>query len=144
MRESDPLSVVPLRVAGLACALPANAVEEILGARRVVLIPGAPPQLPGVVAWRGRAVAVLDFGALLGREPTSSDAFAERTVVISTADGALALPAEEVEAVTTVDPKATRATEHRFARLEVEHAGRVLPVIEPGLIADALLGRTGP
>lgn len=140
---SSPISVVPVRIAGEDCALPALAVEEVLGARRVVPIPGAPPHLPGVVAWRGRAVALLDLGVLLGKPRLAPDAPLERIVIVAVADGALALPAEWVEAVHDAAPEAVRpahVTQHRFASSEVEVWRRVLPLVDLGLLAAALLG----
>jgi chemotaxis signal transduction protein len=141
--DGDAISVVPVRLAGEDCALPALAVEEILGARKVVAIPGAPPHLPGVVAWRGRAIALLDLGVLLGKPRLSPDAPLERIVVVTVGDGALALPAEWVEAVHVAPPQALRPahiTQHRFATAEVEVWRRVLPLIDLGLVAAALLG----
>jgi chemotaxis signal transduction protein len=137
------LSVLPVRLAGDDCALPALAVEEVLGARRVVPIPGAPPHLPGVVAWRGRAVALLDLGVLLGKARLATEAPLERIVVVAAAGGALALPAEWVEAVHETPEAAVRpahATQHRFATREVEVWRRVLPLLDLDLLAAALLG----
>jgi chemotaxis signal transduction protein len=143
--DAEALSVLPMRVAGEDCALPALAVEEILGTRRVVPIPGAPPHLPGVVAWRGRAVALLDLGVLLGKPRLVPDAPIERIVVIALADGSLALPAEWVEAVHIAAASSVhtaRVTHHRFATVEVEVWRRVLPLLDLGLLSAALLGQS--
>ena len=138
--------VLPLRVAGDACAVPALAVLEVLGARRVVAIPGAPPHVPGVVAWRGRAVAVLDLGVLLGRPRLALDAPPGRIAVLSLAGGVLALPSDAVEAVVIAEARAvgpSRVTQHRFAASEVDMGDRVLPLLDLGLLAQAVLGRAG-
>lgn len=141
--DAEALSVLPMRVAGDDCALPALAVEEILGSRRVVPIPGAPLHLPGVVAWRGRAIALLDLGVLLGKPRLAPDAAIERIVVIALAEGSLALPAEWVEAVHLApgsSVRSARITHHRFAVAEIEVWRRVLPLLDLGLLSAALLG----
>jgi len=64
-------------------------------------------------------------------------------VVVAIADGALALPADWVEAVHVAPPQAVRpshVTHHRFSTSEVEVWRRVLPILDLGLIAAALLG----
>jgi len=141
---AETTSVLPMRIAGDLCAVPAMAVEEVLGMRRIIAIPSAPAHLPGVVAWRGRAVAVLDLGALLGRGRLAADAPADRMVIIAVADGALAVPAEAVEAVVAVPAaRAARVASHRFASSEVEVGGRVMPLLDLTLVAQAILGRGG-
>jgi purine-binding chemotaxis protein CheW len=140
-QDSDALRLLPLRVAGERIVLPALAVEEILGARSYVPIPGAPPHLPGVVAWRGRAVAVLDLGALTGGTRAGGG---ERTVLVHVGPGVLAIPADGVEAVVQVEPKHLRpahATRHRFATLEVELGADVVPLLDLDRLAAALQER---
>src|SRR5690242_15810107 len=72
--ESVVLSIVPIQVDGLWLALPAHAVQEILGQRPWIPITGAPSELPGVLAWRGRAIAVFDVGRVIdGAAPLPAD-----------------------------------------------------------------------
>lgn len=144
--QAASVAVLPLRVAGEPCAVPALAVLEVLGTRRVVAVPGAPAHFPGVVAWRGRAIAVLDLGVLLGKPPRQLDPPPERTVIITIADGVLALPADVVEGVAPAEPGALRPahiTRHRFADTEIDLGNRVLPLLDLALIARAVLDRGG-
>jgi chemotaxis signal transduction protein len=60
---------LPLSIAGAWVALDAARVAAIIGASTPVPIPGLPPFVPGVIAFRGRAVPALDLGALLGAAP---------------------------------------------------------------------------
>jgi chemotaxis signal transduction protein len=146
IETSAAVAVLPLGVAGEPCAVPALAVLEVLGARRVVAIPGAPLHFPGVMAWRGRAVAVLDLGVLLGKPPRPLEPPPERSIVVGIADGVVALPAELVEGVAQAEPGAFRPahiTRHRFAETEVDLGPQVLPVLDLGLIARAVIEREG-
>ena len=138
--------VLPLRVGGEPCAVPALAVLEVVGNRRFVAVPGAPAHLPGVVAWRGRAVAVVDLAVLLGKPPQVLASNTERTVMVKMSAGVVALPAQEVEGVSPIDPggvRPARITRHRFAATEVELGERVLPLLDLNLIAEAILGPGG-
>lgn len=64
-RRSGQVLVADLlaRTAGgrhAALALPAAQVIEVVGARPIAPVPGAPDRLPGLILWRDRALAVLD------------------------------------------------------------------------------------
>jgi hypothetical protein len=53
-------------------ALRADVVESLLPLRPPRRIPGAPPGVLGVGAWRGRPLTVLDFPRLVGASTTGS------------------------------------------------------------------------
>src|SRR5262245_38502889 len=103
------LSVVPAKLHDAWFVVPAAAVQEILGEQRWVPIVGAPPEMPGVVAWRGRAVAVVDLAALGGGETLAAGGAARRrTVIVTVEDTTLALPVEGVREVQEVPDDAVR------------------------------------
>lgn len=136
------LSFVPLQVHDFWLALPAQAVQEILGRRPWVPISGAAPELPGVLAWRGRAVAVLDLGRLVERgTPIAVGEGRHRTLVVQHDDCTLALPVDGVREVQEVPDERVRpaqATRQRFADREIDVDGTPLPLLDLGAILAAL------
>ena len=60
-----PINVLAVRIDQVWIALLAESVQEVIGERAWVAIVGAPAELPGAVAWRGRAIALLDLGQLI-------------------------------------------------------------------------------
>ena len=132
------MSVVPAKLHDVWFVVPANAVQEILGEQRWVPIVGAPPEMPGVVAWRGRAVAVLDLGPLSGSAALSAGESRRRTVIVNVEDATLALPVEGVREVQEVPDEAVRPshlTRLRHSTMEVELDGVPMPLID---LADLL------
>ncbi|HEY1585185.1 MAG TPA: chemotaxis protein CheW [Polyangia bacterium] len=133
-----PLSFVPAKVHDAWFVVPANSVQEILGEQRWVPIVGAPAEMPGVIAWRGRAVAVVDLGPLGGTAAMAAGEGRRRTVIVNVDDTALALPVEGVREVQEVPDEAVRPatlTRLRHATMEVELDGVPMPLID---LADLL------
>jgi chemotaxis signal transduction protein len=95
--------LLPLSVGGAWLAIDAREVVEIIGPTLIVRLPGTPPLVPGVVAFRGRAVPVLDLGALRGvAAPLGPGASRARTVMVQRGPSLLALPADTVREVLEV------------------------------------------
>jgi chemotaxis signal transduction protein len=138
------LSIVPIQVDGLWLALPANAVQEILGKRPWISIAGAPPELPGVLAWRGRAIAVFDVGRVVdGAEPMSADETRDRIVVVQHNACTMALPVDAVREVQDVPEDGVHAaqqTRQRFSEHEIDLNGTPVPLID----IDALIQSIAP
>lgn len=139
---SEPRALLPVRIEGRWLALDATAVIEVLGAKPVLPLPGAPAGLPGVFAWRGRAVAVLDLGvAALGLPaPTQPRS---RTVLARLEGTSLALPVDEVREVRLVEPSELRpahAAPAAHAALELDWEGTPSPVLELAELLTATLG----
>ena len=131
-------SVVPAKLHDVWFVVPASAVQEILGALRWVPIVGAPTEMPGVIAWRGRAVAVLDLGPLSGSAALAAGESRPRTVIVHVDDATLALPVESVREVQEVPETAVRPahlTRLRHSSMEVELDGVPMPLID---LADLL------
>jgi chemotaxis signal transduction protein len=132
------ISVVPAKLHDVWFVVPASAVQEILGEQRWVPIVGAPAEMPGVIAWRGRAVAVLDLGPLSGSAAMVAGEKRRRTVIVNVEDATLALPVEGVREVQEVADDAVRPanlTRLRHATMEVELDGVPMPLID---LADLL------
>jgi chemotaxis signal transduction protein len=132
------LSVVPLKLRDVWLVVPASSVQEILGEQRWVPIAGAPVEMPGVIAWRGRAVALLDLGPLTGGAPLAAGESRRRTVIIQKDDCTLALLVEsvrEVQEVAEEDVRSAHLTRLRHATTEVELDGIPMPILD---VADLL------
>ncbi len=127
-------ALLPIQVKERWLALEALAVQEILGQRPWVPIPGAPVHVPGVMAWRGRAIAVLDIGAIAEvTEPLHPADPRPRAVVIQVGATTFALlvdAAREVREVGAERLKAPHATRHRFTLSEVDLDGVVMPIVD--------------
>ncbi|WP_231480483.1 chemotaxis protein CheW [Thiomonas sp. FB-Cd] len=59
-----------LDVDGQACAIASGQVRQIRRSDGIVALPGRNPCYPGLLAWQGRPLVVLDLGACLGRRPS--------------------------------------------------------------------------
>jgi chemotaxis signal transduction protein len=143
------LSIVPLQLRDVWLALPAQTVQEILGQRPWVVIAGAPSELPGVIAWRGRAIALLDLGALVGgARPLGTGESRRRTLIVQLDGATLAIPVDGVREVQQIPDDSVRraqATRQRFADHEVELDGIPLPLIDlDQLVASLALAPAAP
>ncbi|MCC6875752.1 MAG: chemotaxis protein CheW [Sandaracinaceae bacterium] len=121
------VAVLPVEVAGRALAVEASATREVLGRCEITRVPGAPTGLAGVIAWRGRAVAVLDLGVLLGVAQSQERA---RTLVLEIGGHAIAIPVDRARESCLVTPRPSQVGHMPHARAEVEIEGRVLPLFD--------------
>ena len=132
------ISVVPAKLHDVWFVVPASAVQEILGEQRWVPIAGAPNEMPGVIAWRGRAVAVVDLGPMSGGSAMAVGEARRRTVIVNVEDATLALPVEGVREVQELPEEALRPahlTRLRHATMEIELDGVPMPLVD---LADLL------
>src|SRR5262252_6995799 len=111
--------LLPLQIQSICVAIDARHVQEILGERPWVLLPGARSELPGVVSWRGRAVALFDFAAVTeGLARLDENAPRPRTVIVTVRSSALAIPVDAVREVREVPndaPTPPKVTTQRFS-----------------------------
>lgn len=78
-------NLVPVEVGGVWFAIDASLIREVLGPCAWVQLPRPRPELPGPMAWRGRAIAVLDLGQFTGvAKPLSPGERRRRTLVVET------------------------------------------------------------
>ena len=126
--------LLPLQVQSVSIAIEVRHVQEILGERPWVLLPGARPEIPGVVSWRGRAVGLFDFAAVTdGIVPLDENGSRARMVVVQSGSSALAVPVDAVREVRELPDDALqppRLTSQRFSSAEVELDGVVMPVFD--------------
>lgn len=137
------IAVMPVQLKEVWIAVLAEHLQEVRGPLAWVALPGAPPHLPGVVPWRGRAIAVLDLAALLGvAAPVAPGEAWPRTLIAQVAATAFAVPAEtvrEVHAITEIEE--AHATQVRLARGQVVIGGVVMPVVDLALALGAVSGQ---
>jgi chemotaxis signal transduction protein len=128
-------------------ALDARRVIEVIGKAPWVPIPGAPRHLPGVVAWKGRAIAVVDLGVMLGVSAAlSPDEPPPRTVVAQTHAGTLALPVDSVREAEEVGEYRLEPVEISFERFvsgQVDIHGNSVSVLDLQAIVAALTNSAG-
>lgn len=135
-------ALLSLHVQGLEVAVHADTVREILGERPWVALPGARDEVPGVVVWAGRALAVLDLARFHpGLRALAPGEVRSRLLLLETVAGALALPADRVSEVYRVHEDSLRDRElHQFelARAEVVGERSVVPLFDPALLLERL------
>lgn len=136
------IDVMPVQLSTVWVALGVSCVQEVRGPQAWVPLPGAPAHLPGVVPWRGRAIAVLDLGGLLGVAPPVQPGDARPRTLIAQVDAtAFAIPVDMVrEVYTGVTVEDAHATQVRLAYGQVQIGATIMPVID---LSHALAELTG-
>jgi chemotaxis signal transduction protein len=126
------VAVMPVQLSTVWVAVGAMHLQEVRGPLPWVALPGAPAYLPGVVPWRGRAIAVLDLGGLLGVAPPVQPGDPQPRMLIAQVDTtAFAIPADAVrEVYTAAKVEEGHATQIRLAHGQVVIGGQVMPVID--------------
>lgn len=126
-------SLVPAKIESIWVLIDAHFVAEILGAEPWLPIPDARAELPGVVAWRGRAIPLIDLAGPLGLRPLSARQARERTLIVSVLQSAAALPvdaAREVHVFATEDLRPLHVRSLPYASAEIDTEGTVMAVID--------------
>ncbi|WP_108659716.1 chemotaxis protein CheW [Acuticoccus kandeliae] len=98
--------VLTLGVGEERFAIPVTSVQEILDTRPITRLPDAPSHILGVIDVRGKSVAVLDLGLLLGKgwiEDDESTRIVVLRLPLRGGDAVLALKADRVFEVTELD-----------------------------------------
>jgi chemotaxis signal transduction protein len=138
---------IPAKIGPVWLALDALRVQEILGARAWVPIPHASPHVPGVLEWRGRAIAVFDlFGLAEVGDSLQPGTQRARTLVIEARGCALAMPVDAVHEVQPLAPAAlrpTHATRLRHSASEVDIFAGPVPLLDLDSLVDSLLSLDG-
>jgi chemotaxis signal transduction protein len=145
--------LVPARIGQAWVLLDAEIIREILGAEVWLPIPGARAEMPGVIAWRGRAIPVVDLAAPFGVEKLGAGGTRARTLIASVAESIVAVPvdaAREVHSFAPTELKPVSVSTLPYALAEAELFERVLALIDlPRFVAEILggaapeLGREG-
>jgi chemotaxis signal transduction protein len=135
---------VPARIAQAWVLLDAETIREILGAESWLPIPGARAEMPGVIAWRGRAIPVVDLAAPFGSDRLGRGEQRARTLIVTVAESIVAVPvdaAREVHTFAASELKPVSITQLPYAVAEAELFDRVLGVVDlPRFVAEILGG----
>jgi chemotaxis signal transduction protein len=140
-------ALVPARIGQAWVLLDAEIIREILGAEVWLPIPGARAEMPGVIAWRGRAIPVVDLAAPFGVERLSTGETRARTLIASVAESIVAVPvdaAREVHGFSTTELKPVSVTTLPYAVAEAELFERILAVVDLPRFVNEILGGATP
>lgn len=138
------IAVLPVQLATVWVAVKAVHVQEVRGPLPWVVLPSAPAHLPGVVPWRGRAIAVLDLGGLLGvAPPVRAGEYRPRTLIAQVDATPFAVPADAVREVHDAELEDGYATQIRTAHGQVQIGGQIMPVVDLS-VALTELGAASP
>jgi chemotaxis signal transduction protein len=134
-------SFVPFTIDATWVAVDMATVREIGGPLTWIALPTATAALPGVAAWRGRAVAVADLAAVLGAgERLTPPTGRARTLYLQHGGSTLAVPVDTVREPMTIadgDVRLPRIRTESFCTGEVEVEGHTTLVVDLGAIVDA-------
>jgi chemotaxis signal transduction protein len=141
--ESATRALLPLQVQSAWVMVEAASVREILGAEPWVPIPHTRAEVPGVLAWRGRAIAVVDLAFFFdGIRPLAVHEVRERAVIAQAGDNVFALPADVVREVQDFPRESLRiphTTAGRFTTFEVDFKQGIAPVVDLAAVIQSLL-----
>lgn len=121
----------------------ARMVQEILGERVWIPIPGACKEIPGVVQWNRRAVAMLDLGRVVADlRPLEPGESRPRMLMLRVNESNLALPTDAVSAILDVDAANIRprtVSDFSLSRNEVLLNEEVIPLLERKPLTECLM-----
>ena len=131
-------SFVPITIDATWIAVDMATVREIGGPLTWIALPTASPMLPGVSAWRGRAVAVADLAAVLGAgERLASPTGRIRTLYLQQGTSTLAVPVDAVREplmIADEDIKPSRVRSDAFCLGEVNVEGHTTLIVDLGVL----------
>lgn len=133
-------SYVPITIDSTWVAVDMATVREIGGPITWIALPTATAALPGVAAWRGRAIAVADLAAVLGAgERLVSPTGRVRTLYLQQGTSTLAVPVDAVReplALSDEEIRPPRARSDAFCRGEVDVEGHTTLIVDLGVLLD--------
>ena len=131
-------SFVPSTIDATWVAIDMATVREIGGPLTWIALPTASAALPGVSAWRGRAVAVADLAAVLGTgERLASPTGRIRTLYLQQGTSTLAVPVDTVREplmISDEDIRPSRVRSDAFCLGEVNVEGHTTLIIDLGVL----------
>ena len=134
-------ALLPILIDGVRAAIDAGSVIEVLGERPRTRVPDAHPLLPAALAYRGRAVAALDLGLVLGERPALGAATPRRrTVIAAVGASTLAIPVDAAREVELVEDAALVPAPPALGRYAAQAAtldGEAVPILDLGRIVEA-------
>lgn len=147
--DNRTIALMPMAIGDHRLAVEALVVLEILGPQEWVAIPNTPPMLPGALAWRGRAVGVLDLGPALDLPPLVAPATRSRNAILRIAEDNVAMSVDRVlevfrvaaDAITPVHAASWVTDSGLPCRGEIQLDDLVVPILD--LDAWGLANRRG-
>jgi len=131
-------SFVPITIDATWIAVDMATVREIGGPLTWIALPTANATLPGVSAWRGRAVAVADLAAVLGAgERLSSPTGRVRTLYLQQGTSTLAVPVDAVREPLVIPDEEIRPSRVRtdaFCLGEANVEGHTTLIVDLGVL----------
>jgi chemotaxis signal transduction protein len=134
--------VIPIRLGANWILVRAALVSEFLPATPWLSVPGSSSLVPGVMTWRGRAIAVVDLPRALNFVGIGALDERSRIMVVEHAVGAIAIPVDGAREVRTLNDSQIRpqhVSSVPYSTFEVDDAEAVLPLVE----LEALLAEIG-
>jgi chemotaxis signal transduction protein len=134
-------SLVPITIDTTWVAVDMGTVREIGGPLTWIALPTASAVLPGVAAWRGRAIAVADLAAVLGAgERLTSPTGRFRTLYLQHGSSTLAVPVDAVREPLIVgddEVRPARVRTEAFCTGEVDVEGHTTLVVDLSVLLDS-------
>lgn len=134
-------SLVPITIDSTWVAVDMGSVREIGGPLTWIALPTASASLPGVAAWRGRAIAVADLAAVLGAgERLAAPTGRARTLYLAHGAGTLAVPVDAVReplVLADEDVRPARIRTDAFCTGEVDVEGHTTLVVDLGVLLES-------
>jgi chemotaxis signal transduction protein len=137
-------SFLPARLDRTWVLIDAPAVLEVVGTVPWLRLPRAHSAIPGVIAWRARAVPIVDLSSFLPGvaqgEPRG------RTLIVRAAQSTIAVPVDAVTEVVQVPPDALRvphAVRADVATAETDLQGQLMAVVDLSALVSRLYGEEG-
>lgn len=136
MGSPHSATLLLFQVAGETCAIPAEAVKQVVPLAALNRPPGLPPVLEGFLNLGGTAVPVIRLERLFGLPPQPPPLHAH-LVVLGRQEHSFALLVSRALDIVPVAPEGLRpipkgSTFNECATAEVEAGGRAVPVLSPG------------
>src|SRR5581483_5863374 len=138
-------SFLPAKLDTTWVLIDAPGVLEVVGTVPWLRLPRAHRAIPGVIAWRARAVPIVDLSSFLAG--ASSGEPRSRTLIIRAAQSTIAVPVDAVTEVVQVPPEALRvphAVRTEIATAETELQGELMAVVDLNALIARLSGDEGP
>lgn len=108
------MQIVVTRVHTTECGIDIASVLGILPPQAITPIPGAQPEVLGLIVLRGQAVPIVDFRLVLGA-PAGEFTAETRFVLVQTGDDAIELVVDGVAEVLQVEPDMIQELKDNFA-----------------------------
>lgn len=131
-----------VRIAGLTCGTEVNAVVEILPVPPTTRIPGAPPEVTGLINVRGTLVTLVDGRRCFGQR---SDDEHRSVVLLESLGKTLGFAVDEVLDLVSAEPgrvagrAALPGVESRFVKGVAHHGQETFVVLDTNALVDWIL-----